>query len=102
LDGAVYRKWYEGDWSEWERIDGQLAAAPAVASRGPGSLDLFAVGTDNVLHRRTFENGQWSSSWESFRRQLASDPAAISWGSGRLDVFGRAPDGSLAQSTLLP
>lgn len=61
-------------------------AAPAVASWGPGRLDLFVRGYDYALWHRSIENGVVGA-WESLGGYLTSAPTAVSWGYGRLDVF---------------
>lgn len=71
----------------WERLGGTLTGEPAVASWGPGRIDVFARGTDAQLWHRWF-GGTWSR-WEPLGGTLTSAPTVASWGPGRLDVFAR-------------
>ncbi len=89
-------------WAPWSPLAAPptgIAAAPAVASWGPGRLDLFAQGGDHLLyHRWSTNNGTSFSAWESLGAPsvgLASSPAAVSWGPNRIDVFVRGADNQL-------
>jgi hypothetical protein len=98
-----------GSWSGWFRIPGQsntgiicvqnflcftLLSSPAVASWGPGRMELFVngSGTDgsiSLLHLWG-DNYSWSGSWQRLGTGLMQGaPAAVSWGLGRTDVFVR-------------
>jgi hypothetical protein len=76
-----------------------VAGAPAVASWGPGRLDVFVQGGNDLLyHRWSTDGGSSFSSWESLGAPpggLSSSPAAVSWGSNRIDVFARGADNAL-------
>jgi hypothetical protein len=89
-------------WSPWAPVAAPVAGvqgAPAVASWGPGRLDLFVQGADHVLyHSLSINSGLSYSGWESLGAPpggLAGSPAAASWGPNRIDVFGRGADGAL-------
>ena len=92
-DDALWHRWYDGGWSDWESLGGVLTSGPAVASWAPGRLDVFARGTDNALWHRWYDGG-WGG-WESLGGVLTSAPSAVSWASGRLDVFARGTDNGL-------
>lgn len=71
----------------------EVTSAPAVASWGPGRMDLFAYAfNDNgtaLLHTWA-DNYQWSGTWEVLGTgSMYGSPAAVSWGPGRIDVFAR-------------
>jgi hypothetical protein len=101
-DNALYWQIYAqsqaGDpnaaWGPRTSLGGTLTSAPAVASAGPGLLDVFARGTDNALWHRSYTTnsdgtpGPWSP-WQRLGGAFASAPAACSWGSGQVDVFVR-------------
>jgi hypothetical protein len=103
----------DSSWSSWRPVPGtnslgtgveltsfnpftdvSFTSDPAVASWGPGRMDLFlygesAAGQEVLLH--TWENNSaWSGSWEALGAlpEVQGDPAAVSWGPGRVDVFG--------------
>jgi hypothetical protein len=78
---------------ETASLGGQLVGGPAVASWGPGHLDVFWRGAAGDLRWKQYDNG-WSSEL-SLGGQLTSDPAAVSWGPGRIDVFWRGAAGEL-------
>lgn len=70
--------------------------APAVASRGPNRIDVFARGENGHLWIYKWNGSAWSR-WEDLGAgRLTSSPAAVSWGPERLDVFVRGHDGQLA------
>jgi hypothetical protein len=82
----------------WEVLGtGPMHGAPAVASWGPGRLDVFVQGAlgGNELDHIWFANGQWSSGWENLGGILTSPPVVASPGSGRLNIFTRGTDGHL-------
>ncbi len=74
-------------WSPWREVAIDMMTGPAVTSWEPGRLDLFAVGWDLRLHRRTFADGAWQP-WETLGAWIYSDPpVAASSGPGRIDVL---------------
>jgi hypothetical protein len=75
---------------------GTMVSGPGVASRGPGMLDLFARGNDNVLYHRHWNNGTniWYD-WGPLGGDIRSDPAAVARGNGNLEVFARGSDNAL-------
>ncbi|HEY5857000.1 MAG TPA: tyrosinase family protein, partial [Aldersonia sp.] len=92
-DSALWHRWFDHGWSDWESLGGILTSEPAVCSWASGRLDVFARGTDSALWHRWFDNG-WSN-WESVGGIVTSSPAAASWGPGRIDVFARGTDSAL-------
>ncbi len=89
---------------------GYFHSAPSVVSWGTGRLDVFALGSDNLIYHRWFDNNVWNSTnWESLGSQsmtgfaqgsFISAPAAVSMTSGRLDVFAVGQDGNLYRKWL--
>lgn len=73
-DGQVWDRYRDGaSWHDWEPLGGEFAGAPAAAARDADRSDLFAIGTDGLLHV-----------------------------GGRLDVFLRGADGALHYAALRP
>lgn len=71
---------------------GPLISAPALASWGPGRMDVFVLADAHHLVHRWFDNFQWSD-WELLSvANFAGDPVAVSWGRGRIDVFVHGSD----------
>src|SRR5262249_57024619 len=108
-DNGLWQKTYNVGWSGWFRVPGQsstgiicvsdflcftLLSSPAVASWGPGRMEVFlnGSGTDgsiSLLHSWA-DNYTWSGRWERLGTGLMQGaPGAVSWGSGRTDVFVR-------------
>ena len=85
-------------WSAWTpqgAPPGGAAQAPAVASWGPGRLDLFVKGGDGHLWHSWQSPGARFSPWEDLGGQLTSAPTAVSWGPDRIDVFVQGTDGGV-------
>jgi peptidoglycan-N-acetylglucosamine deacetylase len=53
-------------WTGWTNIGGILASGPAVTINGP-AIDLFAVGTSNLLYRNTATNGVLVTGWTGWK-----------------------------------
>lgn len=66
-------------------------SAPAVASVGPGNLDIAVRGNDNALWTRSGLDGRWGS-WQPVGGLLSQGPALASSADGRLDVVVRGAD----------
>src|SRR5262249_12417689 len=95
-------------WSDWTRVppqddQGRLIApggpwqiltSPAVASWGPGRMDLFVLAYSEqgfglwMLHTWA-DNYSWVGRWEALTHGGMVDVGVASWGPGRLDVFTR-------------
>ncbi|MBM9508856.1 serine/threonine protein kinase [Streptomyces sp. KK5PA1] len=114
VDGATYvfargadrSVWYvvhDGSgYGAWHRLTGiNVAADPAVASSRPGRIDLFALGTDGLLYRRTLSYGVWNA-WSQVdeRTHFDAAPAAASSAPGRIDLVGRV-GGDLVTASLV-
>ncbi len=95
FDGAVWHKWRDADWHDWESLGGFATSAPAVTSVMSGRLDLFVRGPDNALWHEWWD-GDWHD-WESWGGYLLSGPSVISPELGNLMVFVVGPDGNLWQ-----
>jgi serine/threonine-protein kinase len=89
--GADKSVWYRAD-GRWQRLTGiSTAADPAVVSASPGRLDLFALGTDHLLYRRTLTGGRWGEWYQvDERTRFDSAPAAASPAPGRIDLVARS------------
>ncbi len=75
-------------------LQGNIASAPDISSRGFGALHFFGRNAAGELVTR-FYAGYWSD-WETIPiGTLTSGPGAASWNSERTDVAGVAPDGSI-------
>jgi hypothetical protein len=64
---------------------------PAVARNADGRLEVFIVGTDNILYHRwqtePKSSSQWSDKWEPLSVPAVSDPVVAQNLDGRLEVF---------------
>ncbi len=87
-----HKTYHNGQWigagtSEegWERLGapsvGQLERNPALVSWGPGRLDVFAVGSNDQMYHKWYDNG-WSA-WEGLGRPTGTEnaqaPAVVAW-----------------------
>ncbi len=97
-DNALYHRRGTTTWLDWENLGGLLTSDPAVASRAPGKLDVFARGPFAHLWYRSFDGKTWSE-WEDLGGDLKSEPAAVSRDSGHIDVFIRGTDDALWQKS---
>jgi hypothetical protein len=91
-----------GRYGAWQRLSGiHVADDPAVVSATPGQLDLFALGTDGLLYRRTMSGGLWNQ-WYMVDQRTKFDaaPAAASSAPGRIDLVGRT-GGDLVTASLV-
>ena len=83
-------------WSAWptENLGGGFTSDPAIASQGPGQLNVFARGNDGALWHRWYSGGTWSG-WQSLGGNITSGPGAVSWGPNRIDVVARGGDNAI-------
>ena len=58
-DNALWHRWFDEQWREWESLGGKLTSDPAAVSWGPGRIDVFARGEDNALSHTWFD-GKWT------------------------------------------
>ncbi|MBN1994238.1 MAG: hypothetical protein JW953_16190 [Anaerolineae bacterium] len=92
------------DWSN--AAGGLLASGPAITSRGPDELDVFAIGTDNEIYRVHWASGLWGD-WQQVNGGGSGPmpqrlvpmpelpaPAVVARGAG-LDLFRVGPDNTL-------
>ncbi|SEG78537.1 serine/threonine protein kinase [Actinacidiphila yanglinensis] len=104
--GADKNIWYvvrDGSgYGPWHRLTGiSVDDDPAVVSARPGTIDLFALGTDGLLYRRTLAGGYWKP-WIQVdeRTHFDAAPAAASSAPGRIDLVGRV-GGDLVTASLV-
>ena len=74
------------NWHGWESLGGSFTSGPAAVSRGPNSIDVFALGPDKTMRRGQWDGTIWHG-WESLGGSFTSGPAAISRGPNSIDVF---------------
>jgi kumamolisin len=88
--------WNDGsDWVGWEDLGCCFDTAPAVASWGPGRLDVFAVSGGTLRHKKYA--GGWGP-WENLGGAITSAPSAVSWTTGRIDVFAKGASNELTHT----
>jgi hypothetical protein len=127
-DGSLWHSWFnvffvdpaESSYGGWEYFvqpfNGTLPVnitALSVVSWGQNRLDVFAVGTDNNLWHRWYDNNGWANGvgrnavWVNLgappttEPALASPPSVVSWGPNRIDIFAQGNDGNLWQESWL-
>ncbi len=91
-----------GHYGAWRRLTGiHVDGDPAVVSAAPGTLDLFALGTDKLLYRRTLGRTGWGQWYQvDERTRFDAAPAAASSAPGRIDLVGRT-GGDLVTASLV-
>jgi serine/threonine-protein kinase len=106
--GSDQNVWYvswnpaTGRYGPWQRLTGiHVSGDPAVVSARPGTIDLFALGTDRLLYRRTLSGGTWGQWYQvDERTRFDAAPAAASSDPGRIDLVGRT-GGDLVTASLV-
>jgi hypothetical protein len=52
----LHRAWENGNWlGDWEPLGGAFDSAPAVVSWGPNRLDIFGLGTDDLMYHKAWD-----------------------------------------------
>src|SRR5581483_1678621 len=76
-------------WSAPENLGGVLISDPAVGVNSDGSLEVFAIGSDQALYhaRQTAPGKSAWSGWGSLGGQSQDQPAVSANADGRLEVF---------------
>ncbi len=98
-DHQLYHKAWDGShWlpspTGYEQLGGVIrdGSSPAIVSRGPNRLDIFAVDQDQGLDHKAWESTQWlpaATDVEHLGGVIAdgASPAAVVWGGERLSVY---------------
>jgi hypothetical protein len=95
----IHKRYQNGEWQAPVYVQGGYPAGgikqtadggylgPAVASRGPGSLDVFVVRSDGRLSIVTLSNGQWTG-WTSLGLgyNVTARPAAVALSATRVQL----------------
>lgn len=94
----------DGGWSLWNNLgDQKFASAPAVASWGPGHLEVFALDQSQKIQHNwyRFGAGGWSG-WYGFTgdQTFQGAPAAAAYAPNKLHLFARGTDNKLYQRYL--
>lgn len=63
-DGALWYRTFNGTWSEWMSLGGNISSAPAAAVWSKTQLVVFARWSDGQLYQRVYD-GSWSE-WALF------------------------------------
>ncbi|KAK7976841.1 acyl-CoA dehydrogenase domain-containing protein [Apiospora arundinis] len=91
-------------WSEPEDLGGFVTTAPALVSRTPGTLDVFARGGDGGLWHLAFDKGHWAN-WTliSGTTKIQGQPDAVPLNSDTVGVFAWGqPGGEMLYRRLSP
>ncbi|KAK6338013.1 hypothetical protein TWF696_001484 [Orbilia brochopaga] len=80
MDSNVYHKYWNGNWSGWEKIDGvQTRYDPVVITRPKSStIDLFIVGYDHCLYHKVYNGKTGWADWNKIGLQCLGPPAVVS------------------------
>jgi hypothetical protein len=88
---TIWQRWWDGAaWNGWLSLGGSCTGDPGAASRGPGILDVFCLGSttnpSNLWHRSY--QGTWSNWVQEVPGGWIYGIGAATWSSTRLDVLG--------------
>ncbi|WP_194892811.1 glycoside hydrolase family 27 protein [Catenulispora pinisilvae] len=100
-DGALWEQstTSSGSWSgDWTSLGGpvgdQIVGQPAAYAASDGSLDLFVLGTDSQVYRRTSAGGSWGG-WTALGGHLADAPTVAYTGPSAWTLTGTGTDGQI-------
>jgi hypothetical protein len=79
---------------QWQPVGGITTGSPAVATSGPGKVDVVVRGTDDAVWTRSATNGTWGA-WRSIGGMVTEPPVVTSSGTGKVEVFVRGADGAV-------
>lgn len=98
VSGDLEQRTYQGGWSGWTSLGGDLESGPAAVWSSHNSLWVFGQGNDGKLHMRRWRA---ASGWHGWRATGASISAApgVAATKGRIDLVVRTPAGSVSQRT---
>lgn len=91
-DGAVVYSLYQG--GAWDFENGWVSLGltawnrPSAVSTAEGTLDVFVIDTEGLLHHANLNQGEWGE-WEQVGSDLAGEVAVAFWGSN-FDIFATA------------
>jgi hypothetical protein len=88
-------------WSGFSELPGggRTLAAPALASRSPGVIDVFVRGYDDQIYEQSWTGSAWTGGWALIGGVTQDAPAVVSRIAGTLDLFIRTPSGQIAWRT---
>lgn len=108
-DGGLVHRWWDGDlWNDWEQIAGRATgdevafeSAPAVATTGPGRLDVLAVDSTGTLRHTRFADSAWGNPDPISRPEtMRSTPLVLATGTDQVEVIAQGRDHNMWRKTL--
>ena len=104
-DGAVYLRssTSPGSWTPWQLLGGGLlpGTSPTLVWTSPTRLELFAVGTDTQVWRRSMVGGTWGP-WAPFGGYTHAEVSVASHVTGGFTVALQGRDGAVYVRTVTP
>src|ERR1041385_8096173 len=86
-------------WTQWDNNPGGppggAIGRPGAVSMSNGRIDLFVLGTNNIVWQRTYLPSLGWQPWSNLSCCLASAPVATSWDSNSLDIWAKGTDGNI-------
>jgi hypothetical protein len=64
-DNALWHRFFNGSWRDWESLGGILTSGPAAVAWGENRIDVFAGIADTILGRKLWD-GSWRRDWEEW------------------------------------
>jgi hypothetical protein len=78
--------------ADWDDLGGNFSCTPVVVSAQANSIDLFGLGADLTMLRRSYDGNKWSAAWDLLGDAFISPPVALPAPSGTFDIFARGLD----------
>lgn len=96
--GDLEQRTWQGSWSGWGSLGGNLESGPAAAWSSRRSLWVFGEGPDGKLTMRRWGPAVGWRDWRVTGAPITAAPA-VAAKKGRVDLFVRTPAGSVSQRT---
>ncbi|MDM5223539.1 S8 family serine peptidase [Peribacillus sp. NJ11] len=87
------------EWNPVENIGGRVVHNPSAVLLNEKKIDVFAVGLDSALWRKSWNETSWSE-WSKIGGACLSAPSAVARSADKIDVFVLGPDNSVWRKEL--
>ena len=98
---CYYRKYSDGEWNDYENIEGGFASQLSAVAWGEGRVDVVGLAPDDRVWHRFADSemlGWQPMSWKNIGREpyerpglnFSTAPVIMSWGPGHLAIFAMA------------
>ena len=89
-----------GSWSSWASLNGTTGITPSLATDSSGTVHLFVIGSDGIIHDKSLPpGGVWSSTWDS-PTGATSHPVAVTTEGTTVAIMVSGTNGQIWYNTL--